>query len=437
MGALAINEGIKDMSVAFSIIEDLWKRNRNFCSEEYDDCLAYLSRILPFKLHVFDDSESWNGWSIPPKWDFVQATIKCKGRTIYEVTHPLQIIGLSKSFCGTITREELRKHLHYDHRDPWAIPYHFRQNYRPWDRGWGFCVPKNFYDSLEEGMYEVEILVKESRGNLKIAESTIQGKYPETFVFVAHLDHPGMANDDLAGVAVGVELFQKLSTLETKFTYKLVLVQEIIGSVFYLRQMESRRNVLESCFLEMLGTKTPLALQSSKEGKSFLEKAIEETMREKGISFRKGPFRSIICNDEIVWESYGIPMASLSRFPYPEYHSDKDSPEIIDRKSLEESVGIFYEAVMKLESSTLVQKLFEGVLALAHPSYDLYIDPGQPAFGTCKGDDVLKLRLLMDMIPLFPPVFFAEQIAEAVGLSDSIVLEYLEKWAEKKMILLK
>ena len=213
-----------------------------------------------------------------------------------------------------VSRGELLKHLHYDHRDPQATPYHFRQNYRPWERDWGFCVPQTFCDALAEGEYEVEIATKESIGDLKVASYTKAGDHPETFTFVAHLDHPGMANDDLAGVAVGVELFKRLADSRTKFSYQLILVQEIIGSVYYLGKLPLlREHLVESCFLEMLGSKTDLALQKSYKGETLLEKTLENLIKQ--LPHRVGPFRSVICNDEPVWESYGIPMASISRFP--------------------------------------------------------------------------------------------------------------------------
>ena len=76
------------------------------------------------------------------------------------------------------------------------------------------------------------------------------------------------------------------------------------------------------------------------------------------------------------------PMASLSRYPYPEYHSDKDNISIIDPAMLEESVDILLKGVLELDRSTLMRKKFEGVLALSNPAYNLYVDPGQPAFGS-------------------------------------------------------
>ena len=172
-------------SVAFEIVRDLYQKNRIFCSSDYDASLDYINKLLP--LHIHSYKEPFNGWVIPPKWDLVEAVICHQGQTIFKVENPLQIIGLSSPFQGKVDLEELRKHLHYDRRDPHSTPYHFRQHYRPWEREWGFCVSQQFYDNLQEGEYEVSIVTKESEGILKVAEHTKQGEHPENFCLCSPL----------------------------------------------------------------------------------------------------------------------------------------------------------------------------------------------------------------------------------------------------------
>ncbi|MBS4169086.1 DUF4910 domain-containing protein [Parachlamydia sp. AcF125] len=421
-------------SLAYQLICELWQKNRNFCSTDYDYCLDYIHSFIPLKIYTYTPHEIFNGWVIPPKWDLVKGEIWKEGQCLFQSKTPLNVIGLSSSFCGTISLEELKKHLHFDARFPQAVPYHFRQNYRPWNRDWGFCVTQDFYHSLTEGLYEVKLFTQESEGYLKVAEHTHVGENPETFVFVAHLDHGGMANDDLAGVAVGVELFHRLLPKKTKFSYKLVLVQEIVGSAYYLgKTPETKNHVLESIFLEMLGSNTPLALQHSHEGKSQLENTLAKLLKNKA-GFREGPFRSVICNDEMIWESYGIPMSSISRFPYPEYHSDLDNLSIINQEALDESVSVLLETIETLDRQTFMRKKFSGVIATAHPDYNLYVEPGQRAFGIAIEEDQKKLRLLMDLLPIMPQECFIEQIAAKIQARVDLVFQYLQQWEEKGLI---
>ena len=203
--------------------------NRVVCSNDYDKTIEYLQEVLPFKVIEYHAGDEYNGWVIPPKWDVREAKIIKDGKVIYDGKwHPLAVISLSRSFHGKVELEELKKHLHYDHRYDDSITFHFRQLFRSWSRDWGFCVPKIFYDSLQEGEYEIIIETEESDGVLKILEYTHQGSLDETFI-LCRSHHPGVANDGLAGSVVGIGSLNALLE-KTKFTYKLVLVQGIIGS---------------------------------------------------------------------------------------------------------------------------------------------------------------------------------------------------------------
>ncbi|MFO7739577.1 MAG: DUF4910 domain-containing protein [Desulfatiglandaceae bacterium] len=257
------------MSLAYKIIEDLVPLARHFASPDYDKSIEYLQKILPFKVHTFGPQDQHNGWIIPPKYTVKQALIMKDGQIIYDgKKHALSVVCHSLPFKGKVDLATLRKHLWFDHRYKDAIPYHFRYSYRPWERDWGFCVPRVLYDSLEEGEYEIDLEIDEDEPELKVIDYYIPGNSNVEFVFVAHLDHPGMANDDLAGCAVGVELFKSLSSQSTKYSYRLLLVQEIIGSQYYLNKFRERAH--EGVFLEMLGVDVPLSVQQSLRGNSMI-----------------------------------------------------------------------------------------------------------------------------------------------------------------------
>jgi aminopeptidase-like protein len=343
---------------------------------------------------------------------------------------------LSASFRNTVDVNELKRHLHYDHRYDDALAFHFRQMFRSWSRDWGFCITKKFYDSLTPGDYDVVIETEESEGVLRMLEHTHRGELDETIVFGANLDHPGVANDGLSGVVVGIELFKRLARRATKFTYKLVLSQGIIGSEYYLGKQPAvqRRQIMEGVFLEMLGSDTQLAFQVSREGKSNIDYAVRTAVESLGIPHRTGPFESIILNDEYIWEAYGIPMASLSRFPYPEYHSSRDDVSIIKEGKLQEAVEVLDRAITALESSLLVEKRFEGNICLSNPRYDLYVDVGQVAFGEFPSSAQRSMRLLMDLIPTLDRPVTTRALADRVGLTEAVVTRYLRKWADKGLV---
>lgn len=425
------------MKSMMQIVRDLTPLNRAVCAVGYDQAVDYLMGVLPFRVTRVPSGLEHNGWVIPPSWDVVEATISRNGQTVYDGSaHPLGVIALSREFKGTISLDELREHLHYDHRDPDSIPYHYRQQFRSWDRDWGFCMTRRAYDQLIPGDYDVVIRTKESAGEMKIAEYTHQGRLPYTIVLGGNLDHAGVANDGLAGCVVGLEVLRRLESRKTRFSYSLVLSPGIIGSELYLAGLDPavRANILEGVFLEMLGSATQLAVQDSRHPLATVAHALKAGLDQLGLPYRTGPFESIIVNDEYVWENYGIPMVSFSRFPYPEYHSSKDTAEIIHEECLEEAVSALMRAIEILEASPIVVKKFSGNICLSNPRYDLYVDYGQVALGDSLSDCKRKMRHLMDFIPALNRPVSSKAISDHLGLPEPDVLAYLQRWAEKGLI---
>ena len=419
------------------ILRDLTPLDRAVCSRGYDRAVEYLCEELPFRMISIPSSFQHNGWVIPPSWDVEEARIVKDGHTVYNgANHPLGVIALSSSFSGKVSLEVLKSHLHYDHRDSDSIPFHYRQQFRSWSRDWGFCLPKRIFDQLVPGEYEVIIRTAETPGAMKILECKHQGALDSTIVLGGNLDHAGVANDGLAGCVVGMEVLRRLQGRRTKFSYKLVLSPGIIGSELYLAGLTQveRSQLLEGIFLEMLGSATPLAVQDSRRSMVSTLHALRGSLDALGLPYRTGPFESIIVNDEYVWENYGIPMLSLSRFPYPEYHSSRDNVEIIREESLNDAVEALIGTVERLEASPIVLKKFVGNICLSNPQYDLYVDYGQIALGDSLSEQRRRLRHLMDFIPALDRPVSVKALADHIGLEEGEALEYLGRWAEKGLI---
>lgn len=162
--------------------------------------------------------------------------------------------------------------------------------------------------------------------------------------------------------------------------------------------------------------------------------ALKSSLNGLGLPYRTGPFQTIIVNDEYVWENYGIPMISFSRFPYPEYHSSRDNMEIISEASLTQAVEALMGAIEHLERSLFVIKKFNGNICLSNPQYGLYVDYGQVALGDASSDRLLRLRRLMDLVPALERPVSVRTVADHVGLPEEEVLNYLKLWDAKDLV---
>jgi aminopeptidase-like protein len=419
------------------MLRDLTPLNRAVCARGYDQAVSYLRDVLPFEVMRFRAGTEHNGWVIPPSWDVVEASLSKAGKLVYDgMAHPVGVIGLSSEFQGRVSLEELRKHLFYDHRNLDSVPFHYRQFFRSWKRDWGFCLPRRIYDELTPGEYDVSIRTEEAPGELKVLEYVHRGHSPFVILLGGNLDHAGVANDGLAGCVVGIEVMRRLAGRKTRLSYSLVLSPGIIGSEFYLARMgqSARKDILEGYFLEMLGSDTQLAVQDSRNPLATVAHALKASLDGLGLKHRTGPFETIIVNDEYIFENYGIPMVSFSRFPYPQYHSSFDSAEIMCEDRLEEAVSALLGAIEILEASPIVLKRFSGNICLSNPEYDLYVDYGQVALGDELSEFKRKMRHLMDFIPALQRPMSIKAIADHMGLPEPVVLGYLERWADKGLV---
>ena len=74
-------------------------------------------------------------------------------------------------------------------------------------------------------------------------------------------------------------------------------------------------------------------------------------LREKFKKFKIGKFREIYGNDETVFNSpgYNIPTISITRYPFKEYHTNKDTPETLNEKKLKEIKNYVLKVIYELE----------------------------------------------------------------------------------------
>jgi len=410
-------------------------------SPETDHCVEILKEELPFTIHEFHPGEEHNGWIVPYSWHVQKAEIRKNGKLVYDgAAHPLGVMGYAESFSGRVTLEELRKHLTFRKDWPNAIGYHCDYFYKPWLADWGFSIPFSLFETLSGGDYDIELRTARSHGTMKVCDFLLEGERPETIVLNAHNCHAAQANDDISGIVIGIEAMKRLSRRKNRFSYRLVVCPEHLGTVFYLSRIgiDQARNFRSCIFLEALGTKGQLALQKSFTGDTFLDRAARHFLTSNRYDFRSEAFRKIIGNDETVWESPGfeIPTISLSRYPFPEYHTSMDSPDIILGERLLESAEAVIGVLDILETDCRMERKFNGLIALSNPKYDLYISPGtDPAIMSDASEDRRKWNYLMDCLPrYFDRKTSIFEIAEKFDLPYRDVYIYLQRFRDKGLI---
>jgi aminopeptidase-like protein len=70
---------------------------------------------------------------------------------------------------------------------------------------------------------------------MPVGEAVLEGDSPHSILIIAHICHPGIADDGLSGAVTGIRLMRWLSALpRRRYTYRLLLPVETIGSIAWL-----------------------------------------------------------------------------------------------------------------------------------------------------------------------------------------------------------
>ncbi len=364
------------------MIEAVWSLPRDIISDGYDAALSILADVVPMQIHEYPTGTECFTWTIPEKWTCDEAYLETlSGQRLFcYADNPLHVVSYSLPFEGAVSRQELFAHLHTHPKIPEAVPFVFKY----YKRDWGLCCSRNLKNELQEDRYRVVIKSRFTAGTLKVGEVIVPGETEDCVVLCAHLCHPAMVNDGLSGVAVGLEVLRELLKRRgLRYTYRLLIVPETIGSLAYLSRNEHLIPKMKAgLFLEALGLENPHALQLSHYGDTAADLCFRLALDEHDPDSWTAPSWGVICNDERQFNAPGIrvPMLSLSRVrhrsepdgPYREYHSSHDTPAIVSYASLSDSAQVVLEMLETFEADQLPLNKFKGEIFCS--GYDIDFD---------------------------------------------------------------
>jgi aminopeptidase-like protein len=425
-----------------TLIRELFPLGRAPVGADMGRCAEILAGELPFKVHEYPSGAEHNGWVIPHAWRVERAEIRRGARVIYDGTqHPLAVIAYSGSFSGRVSLDELRRHLTWSDECPDALVFHGLLYYRHGARDWGFSVPQVLLESLTPGEYEVDLRTSLAPDRLRVLVADLPGDTDEVVILNAHDCHPVQANDDLSGCVAGIEVMHRLQQRrQRRHTYRLMIAPELFGPIFYLAELDAAAvsRLRAAILLKAVGSAGPLALQKTFTGTSLLDRAAAHWFRHRHPGAPIGEFRRVYGNDETVFEAPGfeIPTISLTRYPFPEYHTSLDVPDRIRAESLEEVVETVLGIVDVLEDDATMRRHFDGLLSLSNRKYDLYIKTWDPAqHDGPRRDETRDWHYLMTCLPrYFDGRTTVLEIAERHGLPFRDVYRYVERFRDKGLV---
>jgi len=407
-------EAVIDTGVSMhELCEKLFPICRSITGDGFRESLAIIKNDMQLdNLQFFEVATGTQcfDWEVPKEWNIRDAYILTPdGKKIcdFKVSN-LHVVGYSTPVNQEISLEMLQNHLYSLPNQPDAIPY-ITSYYQ---ERWGFCLTEQQRETLKPGTYQVYIDSKLTAGSLTYGELVIAGDTEQEVFLSSYLCHPSMANNELSGPVVTAFLAKWLLSLPSrKYTYRIIIIPETIGSITYLSRhyQEMKKNIIAGFNITCVGDDRTYSYLPSRTGDTLADQVAKHVLAHTYPDYMSYSFLDR-GSDERQYCSSGIdlPVCSIMRSKYgcyPEYHTSLDDLKLVTANGLLGSYQVLKKAIQCLEANETLTSTVLGEPQLGKRG--LY-----PTIGTKEGGKVVQN--MMDFLAYCDGVSSNLEIAEKI-----------------------
>ena len=338
----------------YKFMKQLYPICRSITGDGTRKTLAVIRKHLPLKIHEVKSGTRVFDWTIPQEWNIRDAYVKDgRGRKVIDFKKSnLHVVNYSVPVRKKMSLKNLSGHLHtlpeYPDRIPYITSYY--------NADWGFCLSARDYKKLKAGTYEVVIDSELKSGALTYGEYYLPGKSREEILLSTYICHPSLANDNLSGIALLVNLAKILKTRKNHYSYRFLFAPETIGALAWLSGNEKNLSKIKhGLVVTCVGDKGRMTYKKTRNGTAVIDKAVEKVLRDSGDPheildfFPTGSDERQFCSP-----GFDLPVGSLMRTPYgkySEYHTSADNLNFVTEKSLADSLEKYLAVIDLLENN--------------------------------------------------------------------------------------
>ena len=341
----------------YNLCKKLWPINRSLTGKGNLETLKILKKVHnKLKIKRINSGKKVFDWKIPYEWNAYDAWIKNEeGKKILDFKkNNLHLVSYSEKIHKKISLEKLKKNLHFIENQPDAIPY-VTSYYKKY---WGFCMSYNKVKRLKKGNFEVYINSSKKKTSLIYGEIYIKGRNKKEIFLSTYICHPSMANNELSGPAVTINLAKWISQKKRKYSYRIVFIPETIGSIGYINKNHQilKKNVVGGFNITCVGDNRNYSFLPSRNGNTLSDKVGLQTIRKFSKNFKKYTWLNR-GGDERQYCSPGVdlPIATLMRSKYgtyKEYHTSLDDlKKVVTPKGLQGGFNLLKETINTIENN--------------------------------------------------------------------------------------
>ena len=396
----------------FKLATKLWPINRSLTGDGIRETLRIIGgKIDNLVIHAVPSGERAFDWIVPDEWNVSEAWIEDPfGNRIIDFSlNNLHLVGYSEPVDRIIDLNELKGHLYTLPKLPDAIPY--VTSY--YTRRWGFCLSHNQFINLKSGYYRVVIRSEFKKGNLNYGEVLIKGESTKEIFLSTYICHPSMANNELSGPVVAVELIKFLKNkIHRRFSYRIIFIPETIGSLVYLSKHLDymKKNVIAGFNISCVGDDRCYSYLPSRKGDTISDLVAKHVLKCIDSDYKTYTWLDR-GSDERQYCAPGVdlPVATISRSlyaQYPEYHTSLDNLNLISAQGLMGGFNVLRLSIECIESNCIPCNLVIGEPQLGKRG--LY-----PSLSTA--DTVDEVRVMMDFLTFCDGKNSLLDISEIIG----------------------
>ena len=335
-----------------ALVERLYPLCRSITGDGVRATLDVLAESIPLTVHEIPTDTQVLDWVVPKEWNIRDAYVADPmGRRVIDFTESnLHVVGYSVPVRARMSLAELREHLHTLPDQPDLIPY--RTSY--YKEAWGFCLSQNTLDSLPDGEYEVVIDSTLADGSLTYAEHVVPGQVSDEVLVSCHVCHPSLANDNLAAIAVAVELAKRLAEAKPYYTYRFLFAPGTIGAITFLaRNAERVDKIKHGLVLACAGDSGSLTYKRSRRGDAEIDQVAQLVLESSGRPHTIVDFSPYGYDErQFCSPGFNLGVGCLTRTPYgayPEYHTSGDNPDFVVPDAMVDTLETVWEIFGVLE----------------------------------------------------------------------------------------
>lgn len=341
----------------YSLVKELFPICRSITGDGVRKTLRIIQREIP-ELKIFEVPTGTKvfDWIVPKEWNIKGGYIETlEGKKVIDFADTnLHVMGYSLPIDKIVSREELLEMCYTISEQPDYIPY-VTSYYK--ERS-GFCLSEKQKQALTEDTYHVVIDSTLENGSLTYGELLIPGNSKDEIFLSTYVCHPSMANNELSGPAVAVELAKYiLANKDRRYSYRIIFIPETIGSITYLSKNLDymQKHVIAGYNISCVGDDRTYSYVESPYADTLADRVAQNVLNfhypeYKRYSFlHRGSDERQYCSPLV-----HLPLCAICRSKYeeyPEYHTSADNLNLVSPNGLYGAFEVYRKCIDLLESN--------------------------------------------------------------------------------------